>query len=246
MSIDIRFPNITATSDAGKLQQMQSYMYQMVQQLNWALNTIEVAQNGDTSAVIYQKKDAAAQSEDISQKDAEEIFNSIKSLIIKSADIVQAYEDTIFTEFNGKYFAESDFGTFVDNTNRFVLENSRGVTEAYNRLQAIDTNLDGLNDYVIKTNGYIQRGTLSDGSIGIEVGETNDGNYHRYARFTAEKLSFYDVNGTEVAYIGAGDMDKSDTNCLYVRGKAVFLGEIQLGGYKTDTTDGLAFTWIGG
>lgn len=239
--IDIRLPNITASTDSGKLQQMQSYMLQLVQQLNWALNTVESAQmDSSIPAVKYESKPS-------SPKEAEETFNSIKALIIKSADIVKAYEDTIRTNFKGEYFAESDFGTFVEQTNRYVEENSRGVTEAYERLQGIDTDLDGVMDYVETTEGYIRRGILDEqGTIGIEVGETMDGSYHRYARFTAEKLSFFDVNGSEVAYIGAGDGDKSDSNCLYVRGKAVFLGEIQLGGYKTDTTDGLAFTWIGG
>lgn len=241
MSINIRFPNITAPTEEGKLQQMQSYMIQLVQQLNWALNTVESAQvDNSIPSVKYEAKPA-------SPKEAEETFNSIKSLIIKSADIVKAYETTIRANFKGEYFAESDFGTFVEQTNRYVEENSRGVTEAYDRLQSIDTDLDGVMDYVQTTEGYIRRGVLDDSdTIGIEVGETIDGSYHHYARFTAEKLSFYDINGNEVAYIGAGDADNGDSNCLYVRGKAVFLGEIQLGGYRTDTTDGLAFTWIGG
>lgn len=241
MSINIRLPNITASTADGKLQQLQGYIHQLVGDLNWALNTVESAQAGNSSPAVKYQQSAPA-----TQKEAEETFNSIKALIIKSADIVNAYEETIRTHFHGEYFAESDFGTFVDTTNKYLEENSRGVTEAYDRLQGIDTDLDGVLDYVEETNGYIKRGILADGSVGIEVGETTeDGTYHRYARFTAEKLSFYDVNGNEVAYIGAGDND-TNSNCLYVRGKAVFLGEIQLGGYKTDTTDGLAFTWIGG
>lgn len=245
MSVNIRFPSITATTEAGKLQQMQSYMHQLVEQLNWALNTVEAAQSGSATAPVVIQQNSASQA--ISQKEAEDTFNSIKGLIIKSADIVKAYEETIRTNFKGEYFAESDFGTFLDETNSFIEQNSRGVTEAYERIESIDTDVDGVMEYVRVTEGYIKRGILSDGTIGIEVGETTDtGSYHRYARFTAEKLSFYDVNGDEVAYIGAGDSDKSDTNCLYVRGKAVFLGEMQLGGYKTDTSDGLAFTWIGG
>ena len=96
------------------------------------------------------------------------------------------------------------------------------------------------------TNAYIRRGLLDNEKYGIEIGETSeDGIFRKYARFTAEKLSFHDINGNEVAYIGAGESDKEDTNCLYVRGKSVFLGEIQLGQYKTDSSDGLAFTWIG-
>lgn len=241
MSIDIRFPNITAPTEAGKLQQMQSYMHQLVEQLNWALNTVESAQGGNTSAVVYQNREPATAQE------AEDTFNSIKALIIKSADIVKAYETTIFSDFNGKYFAESDFGTYIEETNRKVEENSKGVTDAYTRIETVDSRVEGVEDEILTTNAYIHRGLLNNGEYGIEIGETSeDGIYRQYARFTSEKLSFHDVNGNEVAYIGAGDADKDNTNCLYVTGKAVFLGEIQLGGYTTDTSDGLAFTWIGG
>ena len=242
---DLRLPNITGKTDSEQLGQMKSYLHQLVQELNWALSTVEAVKSGSsTSAVVFQ------QTESMSPQSAEETFSSIKSLIIKSADIVKAYEDTILTSFNGKYFAESDFGTFIEQTNRNIAENSKNVTETYTNIQTITGTLNGLVDDVRTTNAYIKRGYLTDDEdgnaiYGLEVGETNDdGTFHQYARFTAEKLSFYDVNGSEVAYIGAGTDDKSDTNCLYVTGKAVFLGEIQLGRYKTDTSDGLAFTWI--
>lgn len=238
MSVNIRFPNINATTEAGKLQQMQSYMHQLVEQLNWALNTVEAAQSGNASpAIVYR------QSEDASSKEAEDTFNSIKALIIKSADIVKAYETTIFSDFNGKYFADSDFGTYIEDTDRKVKENSKGVTDVFTNVQTIESNLGALEDDVRTTNAYIKRGLLyydEDGSAvyGIEVGQTNeDGTFLKYARFISDRLSFFDRNGDEVAYIGAG--------CLYVNGKTVFLGEIQLGGYKTDTSDGLAFTWVG-
>lgn len=240
MSIDIRLPNITASTEAGKIQQMQSYMYQLVEQLNWALNTVNSAREGNAAPVAYQHGEPSTAQE------AEETFNSIKALIIKSADIAKAYEDIILTSFNGKYFAESDFGTYIKETNRKVLESSEGVKEVYKSVDTITTDLTDVKEYVETTKGYIQRGLLADGSIGIEVGETTDNGYHRYAQFTAERLTFFDVNGKPVAYIGAGDADKSDTNCLYITGKAVFQGELQLGGYKTDTSDGLAFIWIGG
>lgn len=240
MSINIRFPNITAPTDAGKLQQMQSYMHQLVEQLNWALNTVETAQGESSSSVVYQQGEASTAQE------AEDTFNSIKALIIKSADIVKAYETTIFSDFNGKYFADSDFGTYIEETNRKVEESSKGVTENYTRIEAIDSRVEGVEDEIVTTNAYIRRGLLTNGEYGIEIGETSpDGVFRQYARFTSEKLSFHDVNGNEVAYIGAGDANNGDTKCLYVTGRAVFQGEIQLGGYKTDTSDGLAFTWIG-
>ena len=238
MSFDIRLPNITASTDAGKLQQMHSYMYQLVEQLNWALNTVESAQTGNTSSsLVYQQRAPSTTQE------AEDTFNSIKALIIKSADIVKAYETTIFSDFDGKYFADSDFGTYIEETSRKVEENSKGVTETFTRVESIDSRVEGVEDDLRTTNAYIKRGLLGydeagNAIYGIEVGETNeDGAFIKYARFKSDRLSFFDRNGSEVAYIGAG--------CLYVRGNTVFLGDIQLGGYKTDTSDGLAFTWIG-
>lgn len=39
--IDIRLPKVNATDTEGQIRQIMSYMYQMVEQLNWALNTLE-------------------------------------------------------------------------------------------------------------------------------------------------------------------------------------------------------------
>lgn len=235
--IDIRFPNITAKDEAGQIQQVRSYLHQLVEQLNWALNTVESAQSGTVTPSVIIDKGVAPQ-------DAESTFNSIKALIIKSADIVKAYEETIFTDFNGKYFADSDFGTYIEETSREIEENSKGVTEVYTNVQNLTSSVAGLENESREMNAYIKRGLLGyddngNAIYGMEVGETSaNGSFVKYARFMADRLSFFDENSDEVAYIGAG--------CLYVVGKTVFLGEIQLGSYKTDTSDGLAFTWIGG
>ena len=238
--IDLRYPNITGKTEAEQMVQVRSYLHQLVEQLNWALNAAESYQSGNTPApVVYQGNSATPQ-------EAESTFNSIKALIIKSADIVKAYEETILTDFNGRYFADSDFGTYLEETSKQVLDNSKGVTETYKRVETIDSRVVGVEDEVKITNAYIHRGLLSNGQYGIEIGETSeDGVFRQYARFTSEKLSFHDINGNEVAYIGAGTADKDDTNCLYITGKAVFQGEVMFGRYKMDTSDGLAFTWIG-
>lgn len=242
MSIDIRFPNITAKDEAGQLTQVKSYLHQLVEQLNWALNTAETASSGTVPSTVK-----VQQANELSQKEAEDTFNSIKALIIKSADIVMAYEKTIFTDFDGKYFADSDFGTYLEETRRTVEENSKGVTENYTRIETIDSRVEGVEDEVRTTNAYIRRGLLPNGEYGIEIGETSeDGVFRQYAQFTSDKLTFYDVNGNPVAYIGAGSDDKENHNCLYITGKAIFQGDIQFGKYIADTSDGLAFTWMGG
>lgn len=228
-NIDLRLPNITATTPDGQMKQMQSYMHQLVQQLNWALNTIDEAVAGNTSSVVMSK-----QSEDMSPEEAANTFNSIKSLIIKSADIVKSYEETMRQDFNGEYVAVSDFGTYTEKTSASIEENSKGLTALY-------TNVQTIGDDVKNTNAYIKRGLLGydkDGKAvyGMAVGETDEsGVYKNYSWFTSKKISFFDESGNEVAYISA--------NRLYIT-DAIFLGTVQFGGYKLDTSDGLAFTWI--
>lgn len=238
MGINIALPKITATTPAEQVQQLQSYLFQMTEQLNWALSAIETS-NGTTSASSAVKFE---QNEEISPKEAEDTFNSIKALIIKSADIVKAYEETIMADFNGTYFADSDFGTYLEQTSKSVEENSRFTNEVYTNVQTISSRVKDIEDETLASEAYIKRGLLyyddsGKAIYGVEVGETNeDGTFLKYARFMSDRLSFYDANGTEVAYIGAG--------CLYIVGRSVFLGELQFGGYKIDTSDGVAFTWI--
>ena len=238
MSIDIRYPKITATDTEGKMSQMQSYMHQLVEQLNWALSTVDNAIGGNTSNVVMTSQSASK-----SEKDAVDTFNSIKALIIKSADIVHAYEESMKTEYNGNYVAVSDFGTYLENTNLRIDENSHNITENFTKVASITNEngngkLDELEADVRETNTYIKRGQLEGDIYGIEVGETNEnGLFQKYARFTASKLSFYDGIDNEVAYIS--------TNKLYIK-NAHFLGNVQIGGYIMDTTDrGIAFLWGG-
>jgi hypothetical protein len=235
MSVDIRLPKITATSTDGQMTQMKSYLHQLVQQLNFALNAVNEAESGNTSSVVMSK-----QSESMSPEEAANTFNSIKALIIKSADIVKAYEEIIRKDFSGEYVAQSDFGTYTEKTDAVILENSKGLTALY-------TNVQTIGDEVKSTNTYIKRGLLGyhdrlDKDVyGVAVGQTDEGVYKKYAWFTAYGLSLYDENDNEVAYISQRKLYITDA---VFTGNVKFQGNIQLNGYKLDTSEGLAFTWI--
>ena len=230
MGIDIRLPNITATDTDGKLSQMQSYMHQLVEQLNWALATVDNAISGNTSNVVMTSQNSSK-----SDEKAIDTFNSIKALIIKSADIVTAYEETMREDFNGEYVAVSDFGTYTEKTDLAIETNSKGISELYTNVQTIGSDVKETNTYIKR--GYIGDDKAGNAVYGIAVGETNDsGVYKQYAWFTAGKLSFFDGSGNEVAYISS--------NRLYIT-DAVFLGNVQVGGYIMDTSDGVAFLWGG-
>lgn len=248
MSIDIRFPNITASTESGKLQQFQSYLFQLVEQLNWALNNIDSiggTSEGKTSTAVA----TAPKDDPISN------FNSIKGLIIKSADIVTAYYEKIdnLLKLSGEYVAEATFpegsATFVENTNLKVEANSQSIVQFYTDIQQIISDLESVEDAVsnISVEGNIKTGILDyDGDIpiiGLEIGQRTevDGEevFNKYARFTANKLSFYDVNDTEVAYI-------SDSKLYIIH--AEVRGSFRIGGY-VDTVGpagDIVTKWVGG
>lgn len=238
VSIDFRLPNITATTTQEQVRQLHSYLFQITEQLNWAFNTLETSNFDNASTDIKIEN-----GEKMSDKEVETTFNSIKSLIIKSADIVKAYEETIRKDFNGEYVAQSEFGTYTETTQLSIDANSKRVSEVYTNVQTIESDVAGIKKETDLTKAYINRGLLGydengKAIYGIEVGEYNEsGEFIKYARFKSDRLSFFDANKTEVAYIGAG--------CLYILGKTAFDGDVQIGKYILDRSDGLAFAWVG-
>lgn len=201
-----RLPSVTATTEAGKLQQIQSYMYQLVEQLNVALADIDGGSTGKQTAVANQPGISPTAGAEVA---AQATFGSIKSLIIKSADIVNAYYDAINKRLEGLYVAESDFGTYAEQTTQQIEANSTAVKQFYTNLQTVISDIN-LKISQIDVSAYINSGLLDyddDGApvYGLEVGQRTeiDGKevFNRYARFTASKLSFFDSNSIEVAYI---------------------------------------------
>lgn len=206
MSYSFRLPNITATTPQGQLAQMQSFLYQTVEQLNWALNTIE---SGITSGnqVSQNTKTTGGPGD---QDKAVSTFNEIKSLIIKSADIVNSYYERINAKLSGKYVAVSDFGVYAQATEAQIKAASDKISQYYTNVQEIITDIDTLENKLIEVDAHIHSGVLyyDENSIpvyGLEIGQKTDIDgvevFKKYARFTSEKLSFYDQNNNEVAYI---------------------------------------------
>ena len=242
MSVQIKTPNITAATDPERLQQIQSYLYQMAQQLQWAFDTIDTGgSTGTAVSVSTQAKQGAAQADPAST------FSGIKDLIIKSADIVSAYYAQISKRLEGVYVAQSDFGTYTQETALEIKANSQSIQQLYTNTQELSGTVDTLYDSFIDTNAYLKTGLLgeeADGMpvYGLEIGQRNivggEDVFDKFARFTAGRLSFYDSSDVEVAYI-------SDYK-LYIT-NAEITGSLWLSGrFKIYYKGGLAFQWIGG
>lgn len=233
MGIDIRLPHITGTTEREQLEQLKKYLFQLREQLQWAFDNIG---EGSNSVYVSSPTMISSPVSHVSYS-AEETFNSIKALIIKSADIVEAYYDEISTRLEGVYVAESDFGMFAQQTKQDINKSSTDIEQAFTNIQTIITDIgnvkggiDGINgniDEIKKEIGDVEAGisaikdtiiavyaNIKSGILyyesgipvyGLEIGQKTkiDGVevFNKFARFTSDRLSFYDQNGSEVAYI---------------------------------------------
>ena len=136
MGIDIRMPNITGTTEKEKLSQMQSYLYQLVDQLQWALQNVDTT----NAAVVTPVPKSLLPTGITTTPDPQSTFNSIKALIIKSADIVEAYYQEVSRRLEGLYVAQSDFGDFVQKTSQEIEETSTSTIQRFENIQVIITN----------------------------------------------------------------------------------------------------------
>lgn len=240
MGMDIRLPNINASTEEGQLMQIKSYLYQFAEQLKYAISTLEAG--GATSGEADWQEISASPAETATPGST---FNSIKSLIIKSADIVNAYYEEINRRLEGEYVAQSEFGTYSEQTSQTISENAAAIERVFNNIQQITSALEEVKNTLIEVNAYMKSGLLAydDNGVpiyGLEVGQRNtvDGEevFNKYARFTANRLSFYDQNDTEVAYM-------SDYKFYITNGEIT--GTLKLGAFLIDTRTGFKLKYEG-
>ena len=202
----IRYPNIVGKTDTQKLEQMKSYLHQLTDELNFHLDKFGTAVNS-VSGYPSTTNEAARVAK---KTDPVSTFNDIKALIIKSADIVNAYYDVISAKLDGVYVAESDFGIYAEQTSQSIAANTKSIGQFYTNLQQIIDDVDDVVRSQIEVDAHINTGLLyyeDDGTpvYGLEIGQRTEVGgeevFNKYARFTPDKLAFYDQNGNEVAYI---------------------------------------------
>ena len=241
MSVDIRLPNITGRTEAEQLAQIKSYLYQFAGQLQWALKTVE---SGSSTNIALQNGSSGK----IAKEEQTANFNQLKALIIKTADVVKVYEEKVdkILDLDGEFVAESPFGTFIEQTNNQISADSGKISQDIRDLQAIFDENGNIKAELL-VNGHIYSGIIEyakDGEaiVGIEIGQTTTANgektFNKFARFTAEKLAFYDpaAQAEPVAYIS--------NYKLYIT-NAEIGGNLKLGGFVLDTSNGLALLWEG-
>lgn len=279
--MDFRYPNITEGTEREQIIQLKNYLFHFVDQLQYVLGNFD---SSIANAPSASKKDSVETS-----NTPNIAFSDIKSLIIKSADIVNAYYEKIKYRLDGVYAAQSEFGTFKEQTQLDIEANSTAIElnfadyqkissdvssvssalrdaksetdasieevanearmlsdvlpiimEDYDRsIEELKGELRNLNFSLAEVSANIKPGLLYyDGNgipvYGLEIGQRTmiDGVevFDKFARFTSDRLSFYDNNDNEVAYI-------SDRK-LYINHAEIKIS-LKMGGFvKTVLSDG--------
>ena len=229
--MELRLPNLTGKTEKEQLEQIKSYLFTTVRQLNWALQNIEKSE--EETKVVVEKMEAKASSPDAVQ----DSFNALKNLIIKDADIVQAYGEKISKDLESTYVAQSTFGTYQREVNA-TLEATADV--AQQSIEAVET--IGENQRI--TEGYVKTGIIgydNNGAvIGVEIKSGTDGEPKVFARYTAKGTELFNEYGNPTIVLQEGKTKFSGNVSLTGANAA-----LSMNGFVLDPSDGLGLYWEG-
>ena len=263
MSFKFQLPPITAESGIDKL---RSYLMQMTDQLEYALNNIETS-----NFTLETQKQVVTKPEQYTEQSVDEAVAILKDMIIKNAEVIEQHMDEITQELHGDYTAlSSEFGAYKEESTAQITANANSITQNISITQTIRSDVAGLNSsvsnlninkanatdvstqgsWIQQTDSYVKTGVLyyegltpvtgiALGQIQHEIVNGNDcmKRVGFYATFTPQELAFY-KDSTKVAYVSN---DK-----LYIN-KAEILNEFDFGRYeyKDESGRGLTLKWKG-
>lgn len=235
--------------------QQYSYLVQMAQQLNLALGQLEELGSGAGEESARRQAGAYSEQAQEAARAAEEQYDTLRSMILKTAEQVEKTTEELTARLKEEYVASSDFGSYVAKLSAYLEANPQAMTQYYSFFSDLKANVEkvdaAFSHYKVDTEGYIRTGIVYyDGAVpvyGVAVGQdltcreidgqrvVEQSNFR--AVFTASRLSFWQ-DATEVAYVS--------NNRLYITNITV-LGAIAVGQWSVEAAEGgLAFRWIGG
>lgn len=147
--------------ERAQLEQMYRYLYKMSEQLNTALAVTDK----EYQIVVQTKSGSAPGSESPITPQLDAQYRELRSLIIKTADIVNQQMDKTVKQLNGKFEAiSSEWGTFEQNIERKIVETAEATIDSFDYSEKIHgiekTVLNGVTSYAIESLGYIKRGII--------------------------------------------------------------------------------------
>lgn len=148
------------------------------------------------------------------------------------------------------YVLKSDYSDFTETTTNTITDNAnyteqkfKDVKEATDninsQIEGLGEDFQGVSSKVNSIEAYVRTGKLdkNEDIYGVEVGQSNDGKFQAFARFTPRRISFYNADGDEISYFSGQN--------FYIN-EGTIVEDLNLGGYKLERNNGLGFLWTGG
>lgn len=222
-AVNFRPPQLTGGTEAEQLRQIQTYLYTLWEQLQYAFEDVQTQTGGQNPAPSPAPVTPQA------------VSAGLKALILKSAQVTQVLEQRVAQRLEGKYVAQSQFGTFRQETSQQLTANSRGLTQQFENVQQLTSAVAELDSGLRAVSATIRTGELADGVYGVEIGQQEGENgvirFRRYARLTADRLSFYDSNQVEVAYISDRKLHVTAAQVAEISADAITAQTLQIADY---------------
>lgn len=181
----IESPPILSGEDAQKLEQMYRYLQRMSDELEKALNNL----TADNFVPEIRMAITTGTAEEATKTDLAQQSSTLKSIIIKTADIIRSEQDEIRTTLESHYQALSNqFGAYERDLTNNITATAEGIIQEYQfveRIQALDDDTAELKEYKTSTSQYIKSGLLDDTGdpvFGVEVGNAMDTDNPQNAR----------------------------------------------------------------
>ena len=199
-------PNLNG-KEAEQLKQLQAYLTAMSEKLNVALMNISIEQMQEDT----RQKILSAGGEKVEQS-----TETLKSLIIKTAEIIRHEMDVITTTLTDEYEAlSSQFGAYERDLQSTITATAEGILQNYQyeeRITGLEDEAGNTEVFIRRIDQYIFSGLVDEvnGKYGIAIGENVTGydaqgnpylkNDAKCATFTMDELAFYQ-GGQKVAYL---------------------------------------------
>ena len=232
------------------------YLYQLQEFLAVVLDGINVASEQINEP--DKRSTAGGQVQTETKKALEQQFQTLRALIVKTADTVEEKMDRLRTELAGQYMALSDFGSYVERLNAVIEADPTALTQYYRYFSQLQANIDAVDaDYTAyrtATEAYIRTGIVDrDGqtpiygvavgqdletSVDAQTGDTVIEKAHFRAIYAANQLSFWE-DGDKVAYIQDKKLNIPTVNAE----RELLVGRWDM---TDDASGGLTVKWIGG
>lgn len=243
MNLNLSTPPRLMGDTADQLRQITSYLFQLQRDLNVALDSV------DSVAKEAAEITAATAAENTVSATAK----SLKSLIIKTAGVIQKEMDEWTQTLSGTYLAISDFGTYQEEVSQEITATATEIVnnfgfnstlEAYRaRIEELEADNTLLNTYKVQTEQYTKTGLLYYDEFDVPVygyavgevltrvivnGEETVRREDLMATWSAGRLNFWQ-GGNIVAYYANNKMYVTDGE---------FLNSLQIGDWIITTAGG--------